>query len=723
MHTPRSAELTWDAQGQPLSTRFDDVYFSTTSGLEETRHVFLQHTQLEQRWTNLPADALFHIGETGFGSGLNFLAAWQCWLQCAPVSAQLHFVSVEKHPLNRTDLIRAHALWPELQPLASQLQAQYPAQLPGFHRLQFGKVHLTLIYADAYDGLSQLLLQRQPGPELAPQTLGWGTNAPAAQMDAWFLDGFAPAKNPDMWRPELLHCIARLSKPGTQLATFTAASAVRKGLQEVGFEVRKVAGFGRKREMVAAAWLGATPEHPLEPAPHPQASEPQAPNSQPPSLQTSNPQAPKPKPPSSQAPNPQPSPSWPFSLPSAPPPKHVVVIGAGLAGCHSAWALAQKGLKVSVIDQAEVASGASGNAQGVVYAKLSHRPDVLAEFNLSAYQFACRFYHSQGLFERVGQACGVLHLAQTEAQAHQYQTIAQQMAQAPELAQWLPPDQASKTAGVPLDCGALYLPQSGWLAPRALCAALLDHPNITTQWFTPITRIEAIEGADSQARGWQLYSDALQQSWQADVVIVACAYHSTQFSQCQDLPVKAIRGQVTHARATPQSAQLAKVLCGDGYLAPAHHGQHCLGASFDLHSTEPATRSQDHDSNLKKIGRLSSGLGPLQVARSDDGRVGFRCATRDYLPIVGPIPQKELMQQRFAAYRRNAKTRVDQTGVYWSGLYAHLGHGSRGLTYAPLTAEVLACQITGAALPIPTEQMLHLHPARFLIRDLTRNRD
>lgn len=687
MHTPRSAELTWDAQGQPLSTRFDDVYFSTTNGLDESRHVFLQYNHLEERWANLAPDALFHIGETGFGSGLNFLASWQCWLKCAPSSAQLYFVSVEKHPLNRGDLVRAHALWPELQPLAQQLQAQYPAQLPGFHRLQFGNVHLTLIYADAFDGLSQLLLQAHPGPALAQQTLGWSSNAPAAKMDAWFLDGFAPAKNPDMWRPELLHCIGRLSKTGTQLATFTAASAVRKDLQEVGFEVRKVAGFGRKREMLTASWIATAPA-----------------------------------PPHSHHPISQPtSPSWPFSLPSAPPAKHVVVIGAGLAGCHSAWALAQKGVKVTIIDRAEVASGASGNAQGVVYAKLSHRPEVLSEFNLSAYQFACRFYHQQGLFARTGQACGVLHLAQTEAQARQYQIIAEQMAQVPELAQWLPPKQASDIAGVPLDCGALYMPQSGWLAPRALCAALLDHPNITAVWHTPIERIEALANAEMQCQSWRVCSDA-QQSWHADAVVLACAYQTTHFRQCQDLPVKAIRGQVTHAPATDQSAKLAKVLCGDGYLAPAHRGLHCLGASFDLHCNDAKIRDQDHHSNLEKIGRLSPGIGPLQVAGTDDGRVGFRCATRDYLPIVGPVPQREIMQQRFAVLRRNAKTQVDQPGAYWSGLYVHLGLGSRGLTYAPLTAEILACQITGTNLPVATEQALHLHPARFLIRDLVRNR-
>lgn len=683
MQAPRSAELSWDAQGQPVSTHFDDVYFSSVSGLDETRHVFLQHTKLKERWAELTPESLFHIGETGFGSGLNFLAAWQCWLQCAPSSAQLHFVSVEKHPLNRADLIRAQALWPELQPLAQQLQSQYPAQVPGFHRLQFGQVHLTLIYGDALDGLSQLLPLIHPGPDIAHQAVGWSTNAPAAQMDAWFLDGFAPAKNPEMWRPELLHCIARLSKPGTQLATFTAASAVRKGLQEVGFEVHKVPGFGRKREMIAASWIG--PATPLPPAR-------------------------------------QFSPSWPLTVPSSTRPKHVLVIGAGLAGCHSAWALAQKGLKVTVVDRAEWANGASGNAQGVVYAKLSHRQEVLSEFNLSAYQFACRFYQSQGLFERAGRGCGVLNLAQTEAQARQYQMIAEQMAQAPELAQWLDPREASEMAGVPLECGALYLPQSGWLAPRHLCALLLDHPSITTHWHTPIARIEPLEGGEPKAPGWRVYSEAAQQSWQADAVILACAHQTTHFPQCQDLPVKAIRGQVTHAPATAQSLKLASVLCGDGYLAPAHKGQHCLGASFDPHCTDAATRMQDHTNNLEKVARLSPGLGSLELASPEDGRVGFRCATPDYLPIVGPVPQSDIMKHRFAAYRRNAKTRVDQPGAYWTSLYAHLGHGSRGLTYAPLTAEVLACQITGAALPIPAEHVLHLHPARFLIRDLTRNR-
>lgn len=220
------AQLDWDEQGRPLSREFDDIYFSPTSGFDETHHVFIAGNDLARRFAELPAGGCFCIGETGFGTGLNFLCAWQLFEQCAPADARLHFVSVEKFPLTRDDLRRALALWPQLAPQAAQLLDQYMAIHPGFQRfnLAAGRVVLTLLVGDALDGL----------PELD------------AQIDAWFLDGFAPAKNPEMWSPALFTQLARLSRSGTSLATFTAAGFVRRGLTEAGFAIKRVRGFGKK---------------------------------------------------------------------------------------------------------------------------------------------------------------------------------------------------------------------------------------------------------------------------------------------------------------------------------------------------------------------------------------------------------------------------------------------------------------------------------------------
>lgn len=194
------AQLDW-LDGQPVSVAFGDVYFSRSSGLEETRHVFLRHNQLAERFAALPPDGQFSIGETGFGTGLNFLCAWQHFLQHAPATARLHFISAEKYPLTAQDLSQALALWPELASQAQQLLRQYDVLSHGWHRfvLEGGRILLTLLVGDVLEVLPQL----------------------DARIDAWFLDGFAPSKNPDMWQAELFQIIARLSAPGATFATFT----------------------------------------------------------------------------------------------------------------------------------------------------------------------------------------------------------------------------------------------------------------------------------------------------------------------------------------------------------------------------------------------------------------------------------------------------------------------------------------------------------------------
>jgi len=230
-HSPLDLPMLHWQDGQPYSERYGDVYFSTDSGLEETRHVFLQGNDLARRFAALQAGESFCIGETGFGTGLNFLCTWQLFEQCAPAGASLDFFSVEKFPLDDDELRAALALWPELAAQAATLRARWRRRVPGWNRWSFadGRVRLTLAIEDVADAVPQL---------------------PEAAVDAWFLDGFSPAKNPEMWSDEVLSALARASHAGTTLATYTCAGWVRRGLQQSGFTVERVPGFGRKREMV-----------------------------------------------------------------------------------------------------------------------------------------------------------------------------------------------------------------------------------------------------------------------------------------------------------------------------------------------------------------------------------------------------------------------------------------------------------------------------------------
>ncbi len=218
----------------PYSIDFDDIYFSTEDGLDETEYVFIQQNQLEQRFKSLTQDQ-FTIIETGFGTGLSFLVVCQHWLNLAPASAQLHFISIEKFPLTLADLARAHALWPQFTTISNELLQHYGTLKVGDNvfNMAAGRIQLALQVDDISHALTQI----------------------TQKTDAWFLDGFAPAKNADMWSKDVLEHVARLSQANTTFATFTSAGDVRRGLQAAGFSVKKHQGFGKKREMLSGNFL------------------------------------------------------------------------------------------------------------------------------------------------------------------------------------------------------------------------------------------------------------------------------------------------------------------------------------------------------------------------------------------------------------------------------------------------------------------------------------
>lgn len=685
------AQLEWDAEGQPISAQFGDVYFSRANGLEETRHVFLQHNQLCERWKALQRGEHFTIAETGFGSGLNFLAAWELWLATAPENAQLHFVSVEKFPLNKQDLTRALALWPELSWLSQQLIANYPVFVEtGFHRLGFmtGRIKLTLIIDDAAEGLGKLLASRNP--QFAQHS---------ELVDAWFLDGFAPAKNPQMWSETLFACIRDLSHANTTAATFSAAAIVKQGLTYAGFNVQKVPGFGRKREMVKAIKL----DH---------------------KNNTSN-NLPKPR---SYSPFP-----LPWDLNPEPPntPKEAIIIGGGLAGCTSARALAERGWKITLIERhARLAEEGSGNPQGVLYAKLSHQAEAQGEFNLACLDYALRFYRplwaqsvsqssaSQSIDSQlIGEQSGVLQLAYCDSEQRLHEQLQEKFSHAEELVRFVDVKGASDIAGISLHHSALYFPQAGWINPPNLCKYLCDHPNINLIHNIEITQLH------QSPTGWRLESDS--QEFTAPVVIIANARDAVRFAQTRALPIKSIRGQITFLPQTQNSNRLKTVVCGEGYIGPEVHNLHCIGATFNLHDESPVLRTEDHQTNLDNLHATMPELAASwqnQDVSQFQGRVGFRCTLPDYLPLVGPVQDEAQMLEDFAPLRKNARAPVDTTGSYLPGLFINIGHGARGLAYTPLCAEILAAHINREPFPIKRDLVTRLHPARFLIRDLIKNK-
>jgi len=655
------ADIEWRDDGQPLSRAFDDIYFSSTSsehnGLEESRYVFLQQNELPSRWAALSGGDTFTVGETGFGTGLNFLAARELWQQTAPAGAQLHFVSVEKYPLHPHDLAKALALWPQLQPFTAELLRAYPPLLAaGAHRLQFGNVHLTLVIGEASEAFRALRLQRERD----------------RSVDAWFLDGFAPAKNPAMWSEALFENISALSKPGASFATFTCAGIVKRGLKGAGFALEKVPGFGRKREMLRGQL---------------------------------------------QQPAGTPYFTTPWHLPqSQPTPQAVAVIGAGIAGASAARALAERGYRVSVFEQgAAPGSGASGNEQGILYAKMSPKPGPNGDYNLHALQFALRYYRAK--CPDAVHFHGLLQLAQSDREQQLQAQVANTLAhhRADALARAVSNSEAGEIAGVALPCGGLYFPAAGWLQPAQVCATLLQHDNIQLHCNSKIDQLL------ENKTGWLLRA-ASGATHSVDAVVVCAANDIRTFSQTAPLPLRPIRGQVSGAAAGERSRKLQTVLCGEGYITPAFNGRHSFGATFKLKDTDTALRAEEQRENLDTLAELLPDVAADFAAQHLSGRAAVRAATPDYLPLAGPVPDWDSLAQTYAGLRKNRKALIAARAAYRPNLYVLGGMGSRGFTYAPLAAELVAAWISGEVLPVSAELAKALHPARFAIRDLGRNR-
>jgi tRNA 5-methylaminomethyl-2-thiouridine biosynthesis bifunctional protein len=673
----QQATISWDAKGQPRATDFDDLYFSSASGLAETRYVFLHNNGLPQRWATFKRP-FFTIGETGFGTGLNFLAVANHWLNHNS-SGTLHFVSAEKYPLSRSDLQQALSLWPALSELASALIEQYPPPIPGIHRLYLAnnRIVLTLLYGDANTMFASLSGSDHP--------LFSSLNNPV--VNAWFLDGFAPAKNPQMWTDDLFQTLANLSGPGTTFSTFTAAGSVRRGLQAAGFEVQKVPGFGQKLHMLCGYMAD-----PITPEVSETDWQPASRNAkfQPP---------------------------W-YLPPRLSPPASALVIGGGIAGCATARSLADRGISVTLIEQhPQLASEGSGNPQAILYPKLSSQRSSLSRFGLMALLHATRYHRDFLREEATGSPCGVLVLPNNSRDLPLFEELARQYPA--ELVTLVTGSPLDDTAGIPLGIGAgLFFPQLGWIKPVAVCRALTDHPLIHHQ-------TAAITTLHHEQHQWQAYDRHGTLSATAPVAVIASGTGSAAFIQTAHLPLKPIRGQISCLPATADSKQLKTVICGEGYLAPASDGIHTLGATYNISETSTTVRAQDHRDNLAQLQKtapeVAALFGPVD-ANLLDGRAAFRCTTPDYLPIAGPAPIAERYRLDYALLRKNARAHIPVAGACWPGLYLNCGHGSRGMSYAPLCAELLASQICGEMPPLERDLRQAIHPGRFIIRDMKRNR-
>lgn len=664
------AELQWQDDGAPFSARYGDVYFSRSGGLAETHHVFLDANALQQRWRELDTQqnpGVFTIAELGFGTGLNFLACWQLWQQTGCQRLRLQFISCEKHPLSPDALQRALQQWPELSPLSKHLIQHYPPAIPGYHRLRMGHsmadtnpVTLDLYYGDALTLLSQ-------------------QSSPQARVDAWFLDGFSPDLNPELWSEALLQTIASLSHRGTTLSSYSVTGRVVRYLKSLGFSVEKRKGFGSKRHMLFASFTAGADK-------------------------TTG-------------------------------PTNAIVIGAGLAGATVARALAERGVKVQVLEQAtQPASGASGNRQAVVQMRLNKQADAAWSFHVHGYLYALRFYDWLKQSTSLDwHSCGVLTLdsAYTNtrdlaAPAHDTTNLHSSAWQhyPASVLQALGAGQIRELTGLDISESGLWQPAGGWVNPGQCVSVCLNHPNIHLLCDTHVTAL----GSDGQR--WWVHTGhraadgtlVAGNTLDADCVIVANSYQAREFEQTAIYPVSPLRGQVSYLEQSSSSQALKQVICSQRYIAPADaQGWHCAGASYIKNDESQALSPAEHQENVQKLGVLSALLG-FSNNSPMAGRASLRGASQDYLPIAGPVANSEPVDGGYGGARYLPQLPADDSIQTMPGLYISTGHGSHGTVSCPVIAEHLAALICHEASPLPTPQAELISPTRFVKRQRRRLR-
>ncbi|MDF3836173.1 bifunctional tRNA (5-methylaminomethyl-2-thiouridine)(34)-methyltransferase MnmD/FAD-dependent 5-carboxymethylaminomethyl-2-thiouridine(34) oxidoreductase MnmC [Cupriavidus basilensis] len=650
------AEPVFSAAGPPYSERYGDVYHSDEGGLEQARYVFLAGNGLPQAWDGRDQ---FVILEAGFGLGLNFLATWQAWRDDPQRCRRLHFVSVEKHPFTSEGLAAVHGSLPglvELAPLAAQLRQAWPLALPGLHRLEFegGAVVLTLAFGDIDTMLPRLVMG----------------------VDAFYLDGFAPDRNPEMWQPPLMKRLARLARPEATLASYAAAGFFRRGLQAAGFEAKRVQGYGSKWHMTVARFPAARGKRR-----HP--------------------------PPAAAA--------WPE--------RHAIVIGAGLAGCAVAERLAARGWRVTLFDAHEgPAQLTSAHRAAAMHPHLSSDDSILSRLSRAGNLQSLRSWaalaeagHAPGW-----QGCGVLQTGAGAEDARIQQAAVAALGFPEAFARWMGPEEAARRHGAAVPHGGLWFEQGGWAPPPDICRAQLARAGaaVTARYGCRVARLE--RGAD----GWQALDEAGAVMATAPVAVVANAHEALRLLPLRHMTIDRVRGQLT----TLEPEQLQGlgtwpdcVVTGTGYLLPrAADGSARVGSSYEPDAPEAGgagARPQVHAENLARLAVLLPALAGAAASLDPaalGGYVGVRSVSHNRLPLIGRIAD-EAQAARDAAALRGARLR-DVPRL--PGLYAALAYGSRGLTWAALGAELLASQIEGEPLPLELELVEALDPARLLVRAL-----
>lgn len=728
------ASIQWQVEG-PRAPDFGDRYFHPEDGAGESRYVFLAQNQLPERFSALKAYDTFSIVETGFGTGLNCLEVIALFKKAAPAQARLQIISCDKHPLLKKDLRQASTQWPHLAQAYTELIAHYPPLIRGTHCIRWSdpRIQLQLWWTDINTMLTELV----------------------APVDAWFLDGFAPSRNPEMWSEHLFNHMQRLAKPQqTSFATFTAASAVRRGLAAVGFDVTRAKGYGHKRHMLQG-YFEAIPSE-ASPAATDTNTNTQLKAEHHKSRRKVARKKPLANPPWFEVPV-----SSALSAPSVAttttttttkpqPPLTLAVVGAGIAGLTTAFLLKEAGYDVTLYDRAHThTQGGSGNPQAVLYTRLSAIDQAHNRFHNSAFQ--CAINQLERLQQRPNfegfTQCGNLE----KLKAAQIQQWADDLKHC-----FLDPDWV--TLAAPTDHPltptetVLSFPRAGWFSPAILAHSLISLADIPTYFNHQITALNPVSETEDHLASststqpspntlhtalnktrwdicWKNTADNTAGTHSYDGIILCCPDSIAQLCPTFLTHLRPLPGQVNQVPATPLSRSITQVLTGPCSFLPEKDGYHTIGSTYRPQSTDAQIRSTDSEKNHSQLATLTPELAEhyrqhygehQQNIHDAPARAATRWNTKDYLPLVGPIPDWAYYTHTYGAMgqlqRRTWSTLP--TARYQPNIWVNTGHGSRGFTQSWISAELLLAYISGTQPPLDCATRNALHPARYFMRTL-----
>ena len=684
--------------GIPFSPEFDDIYFNADDPIGQSEYVF--NSVFDEIWNK---KSEFNVLETGFGAGLNFLCAFKRFKN---TDKFLNFVSIEKTPISKNDLAKIYANFSELANVSGELLEAYPPPIRGFHRLNLApNVTLTLCFGDVAEVLDEL----------------------SFNADAVFMDGFAPAKNEAMWSELVCAKIANLCALGASVCTYSASGALKRALQNSGFEVNLLKGYGKKREMLRAKFTG----------------ERQAENE-----------------------------IW-FSRfdPAARiVPKTALVIGGGVAGCVCAFKLREQGLKVTIAEKrGDIALNGSGNHCGILMPLITKPTVNLGRMHMNAFLQAARFY-GQNLGAREIEFCGATDYAYEQKTLERFY-------------EWREFDANNGVFELKFDnepYASAFIFSGAKARPRKMCKAA--SAGIKTLLNCEFAGFETLEGGAVRAH----FKDG--QSIDADVLVLAIGSESMELFADYDIRLSSVRGQVTHIApailtSTPFSAK--------GYVCPPAQGVQVIGATYDRNLFLDESRSSDDEKNLADVAEFLDGkftkserlnlsgeqdlnsttdpdgaaenLNRLEASRNDinlskntdlraknagdpaqaqdasnltapennsntaakipqniqiiGSKVGYRSYSGDRFALIGRLYDEDFYKDSYKSLLWT-KGKSNPHPKYVPNVYVSTAHGSRGLCTAVLGAELICDLIFDRPLCIEKSLFDELHLSRFLVRKL-----